>query len=195
MEALKTSLEKLTTKEIRLSVIHASAGAINEGDIQLASASSAIIIGFHVRPTPKAQQLADTEKVEVRKYNIIYDAVEDIRSAMEGLLAPELKEETIGQVEVRDTFKVPKIGLIAGCYVLSGKVKRNCQVHVIGEGIEVYTGKIVSLRRFKDDAREVDANFECGIGIENYTDIKVGDQFEVFEIKEIAKKLSEPTNG
>ncbi|MDR1316880.1 MAG: translation initiation factor IF-2 [Spirochaetales bacterium] len=195
VEALKTSLEKLSTNEIRLNVIQALAGAINEGDIRLASASDAIIIGFHVRPTPKAQQLADTEKVEIRKYNIIYDATEDIRSAMEGLLAPDLKEETIGLVEVRDTFKVPKIGLIAGCYVTSGIVKRNAQVHLIREGIEVFTGKIVSLKRFKDDAREVATGFECGIGLENFNDIKVGDQFEIFEIREIAKKLGEPVNG
>jgi translation initiation factor IF-2 len=195
VEALKTSLEKLSTSEIRLNVIQALAGAINEGDIRLAGASGAIIVGFHVRPTPKAQQLADIEKVEIRKYNIIYDAVEDIRSAMEGLLTPDLKEENIGLVEVRDTFKVPKIGLIAGCYVLSGKVKRGSQVHVIREGIDLHTGKINSLKRFKDDAREVDAGYECGIGIENFNDLQVGDQFEVFEIKEIAKKLGEAKDG
>ncbi|MDR1932573.1 MAG: translation initiation factor IF-2 [Spirochaetales bacterium] len=195
VEALKTSLEKLSTSEIRLIVIQALAGAINEGDVRLAGASGAIIIGFHVRPTPKAQQLADTEKVEIRKYNIIYDAVEDIRSAMEGLLAPDLKEENIGVVDVRDTFKVPKIGVIAGCYVLSGTVRRGSQVHVIREGIEVFTGKISSLKRFKDDAREVASGFECGIGVENFNDLRVGDQLEVFEIREIAKKLGEPVNG
>jgi translation initiation factor IF-2 len=195
VEALKTSLEKLSTSEIRLNVIQALAGAINEGDVRLASASGAIIIGFHVRPTPKAQQLADTEKVEIRKYNIIYDAVEDIRSAMEGLLAPELREETIGLAEVRDTFKVPKIGVIAGCYITSGLVKRGAQVHLIREGIEVFTGKISSLKRFKDDAREVATGFECGIGLEGFNDIKTGDQFEIFEIREIAKKLGEPVNG
>ncbi|MDR1626652.1 MAG: translation initiation factor IF-2 [Spirochaetia bacterium] len=195
VEALKTSLEKLSTKEIRLNVIQALAGAINEGDVRLASASEAIIIGFHVRPTPKAQQLADAEKVEIRKYNIIYDAVENIRLAMEGLLAPELKEETIGLAEVRDTFKVPKIGLIAGCYITSGVVKRGAQVHLIREGIEVFTGKINSLKRFKDDAREVATGFECGIGLEGFNDIKTGDQFEIFEIREIAKKLGEPVNG
>jgi translation initiation factor IF-2 len=191
VEALKTSLEKLSTKEIRLSVIHASAGAINEGDVRLASASSAIIIGFHVRPTPKAQQLSDVEKVEIKKYNIIYDAVDDIRLAMEGLLAPDLKEETIGTLEVRDTIKVPKIGLIAGCYVTSGKIRRGSQVHVIREGIVIFTGKISSLKRFKDDAREVDSGFECGVGLEKFTDIRVGDIFEAFEIKEIAKKLGD----
>jgi len=191
VEALKGALEKLSTPEIRLSVIHASAGAINEGDVRLASASNAIIIGFHVRPTPKAQQLAEEEKVEIRKYNIIYDAVDDIRAAMEGLLKPELKEETLGTVEVREVFKVPKVGTVAGCYVVSGKIRRNSQVHVIRDGIEIYTGKIASLKRFKEDVREVEAGYECGVSIENYQDIRVGDQLEVFEIKEYAKKLGE----
>ena len=191
VEALKGALEKLSTPEIRLSVIHASAGAINEGDVRLASASNAIIIGFHVRPTPKAQQLAEEEKVEIRKYNIIYDAVDDIRAAMEGLLKPELKEETLGTVEVREVFKVPKVGTVAGCYVVSGKIRRNAQVHVIRDGIEIYTGKIASLKRFKEDVREVEAGYECGVSIENYQDIRVGDQLEVFEIKEYAKKLGE----
>ncbi len=196
VEALQTALEKLSTDEIKLTAIHASAGAIIENDVNLAAASNAIIVGFHVRPTPKALALAEQEKVEIRKYNIIYDAVEDIQSAMEGLLSPELKEETIGTVEVRETFKVPKIGLIAGSYVTSGKVRRGGNVHVIRDGIEVHTGKIASLRRFKDDAREVDSGYECGIGIEGFTDIRVGDQLEVYEIREVAKKLKqEAKNG
>ncbi|MFQ3620766.1 MAG: translation initiation factor IF-2 [Spirochaetales bacterium] len=191
VEALKGALEKLSTPEIRLSVIHASAGAINEGDVRLASASNAIIIGFHVRPTPKAQQLAEEEKVEIRKYNIIYDAVDDIRAAMEGLLKPELKEETLGTVEIREIFKVPKVGTVAGCYVVSGKIRRNCQVHVIRDGIVIYTGKISSLKRFKEDVREVEAGYECGLTLENYQEIRVGDTLEAFEIKEYAKKLGE----
>lgn len=190
VEALQTALEKLSTKEIRLISIHASAGAINERDVMLASASNAIIIGFHVRPTTTASNLADQEGVEIRKYNVIYDAVNDIKSAMEGLLSPDLKEEAIARVEVRDVFKVPKIGQIAGCFVTSGKVLRNAKVHVIRDGIEIYTGVINSLKRFKEDVREVESNYECGIGIENFQDIKVGDEFEVFEIKEYAKKLS-----
>ncbi|MFW5683822.1 MAG: translation initiation factor IF-2 [Spirochaetota bacterium] len=194
VEAIQASLEKLSTKAIRLSVIRAAAGAINDDDIRLAAASEAIVIGFHVRPTPSAQQLADLEKVEIRKYNIIYDVVDDIRNAMEGMLAPDYKEKTIGQVEVRDTFKVPKIGVIAGCYVTSGTIKRNSSVHVIRDGVEVYTGKVSSLKRFKDDAREVDAGYECGVGVENYNDLKTGDQLEVFEMEEIAKTL-EDTNG
>ena len=195
VEALQHALEKLSTDEIRLTVIRASAGAILEDDINLASASNAIIVGFHVRPTPKAQELADREKVEVRKYNIIYDAVEDIKSAMEGMLSPELKEEIVGKVEVRDTFKVPKIGVIAGCYVTSGKIRRNANVRVFRGGIEVHAGKINSLKRFKDDAREVETGFECGIGIENYLDVQVGDIIEVVEVREIAKKLSNEGKG
>jgi translation initiation factor IF-2 len=189
VEALQTALEKLSTKEIKLNAIHASAGAIVESDVHMAAASNAIIVGFHVRPTPSALSLADEEKVEIRKYNVIYEAVDDIRDAMEGMLSPDIKEEVIGTVEVRDTFKVPKIGIIAGCYVTDGKVKRNSMVHVIREGIQVHTGKIDSLKRFKDDAKEVEAGYECGIGLENFNDIKVGDQFEVFETREIAKKL------
>jgi translation initiation factor IF-2 len=157
----------------------------------LAAASSAIIVGFHVRPTSRAQGVAEQEKVEIRKYNVIYDAVDDIKSAMEGMLAPDVKEETIGEAEVREVFKVPKIGLVAGCYVTRGKVKRNAQAHVIRDGIQVYTGKVSSLRRFKDDAREVASGFECGIGIDNYNDVRVGDTLEFFELKEVAKKLGE----
>ena len=190
VEALQMALERLSTPEIRLNVIDASAGAVTESNVSLAAASDAIIIAFHVRPTPKAQALAEQEKVEIRKYTIIYDAVDDIRDAMEGMLAPELREETVGTVEVRETFKVPKIGLIAGCYVTSGKIMRGATVHVVRDGIQIHTGKITSLKRFKDDAKEVAAGYECGIGIENYLDVKVGDQFEVIEIKEIAKKLS-----
>jgi translation initiation factor IF-2 len=191
VEAVQTALEKLSTSAIRLSVIHAAAGAINESDVMLASASNAIIVGFHVRPTPRAAELAEHEKVEIRKYNVIYDAVDDIKAAMEGLLAPSYEEETIGTVEVREVFKVPKIGLVAGCYVTSGTVRRNAQVHVIRDGIQIYTGKISSLKRFKNDVREVEAGYECGIGVENYNDVKVGDQLEVFEMKQVAKTLEE----
>ena len=191
VEALQSSLEKLSTPEVKLSVVQASAGPINYSDVLLAATSNAIILGFHVRPTATAQALADREKVEIRKYNIIYDVVDDIRSAMEGLLAPDLKEETVGTVEVRQVFKVPKIGTIAGCYVTGGRVRRNGQVRLIRESVQVYEGKISSLKRFKDDAREVEAGFECGIGIEGYQDIRVGDVIEVFEVREVAKKLSE----
>ena len=191
-EALKQSLEKLSTKDIRLVVIHSSAGAINESDVVLAAAdSNAIIIGFNVRPTPKAKVLAEQEKVDIRKYNIIYKCVEEITAAMEGMLKPDVKEEVIGTVEVRDTFKVPKVGTIAGAYVLDGVVKRTSTVNVIRDGIVVHNGKIASLKRFKDDAKEVSTGYECGIGLENFNDVRVGDQFEIIEFVEVARKLGD----
>ncbi|MCL2759409.1 MAG: translation initiation factor IF-2 [Treponema sp.] len=189
-EALKSSLEKLSTKEIRLHVIQALPGPVNEGDVDLAIASNAIIISFNVRPLPKAKILADQEKVDIRKYNVIYKAVEEIRQAMEGMLKPDTKEEVVGSVEVRDTFKVPKIGTIAGCYVQSGSVKRSCIVNLIREQVVIHSGKIASLKRFKDDAREVAAGYECGIGLDGFDDIHVGDMLEIIEIVEIARKLS-----
>ena len=183
-------MEKLSTREIRLSVIHSSAGAINESDVTLAAAdSNAIIIGFNVRPTPKAKVLAEQESVEIRKYNIIYKCVEEIQQAMEGMLSPDTKEEVIGMVEVRDTFKVPKIGVIAGCTVSEGVVKRSASVHLVRDGIVIFNGKIASLKRYKDDAKEVAAGFECGLGLENWQDIQVGDKLEVYEIIEVAKRL------
>jgi translation initiation factor IF-2 len=190
-EALKSSLEKLSTREIRLHVIQALPGPINEGDVDLAIASKAIIIGFNVRPLPKAKVLAEQEKVDIRKYNIIYKAVEEIHQAMEGMLKPDTKEEVIASVEVRNTFKVPKVGTIAGCFVQSGMVKRSANVNVIRDGIVSHSGKIASLRRFQDDAREVAAGYECGIGLEGFDNIQIGDQFEVIEIIEVARKLSQ----
>jgi translation initiation factor IF-2 len=189
VEALKSALQRLSTAEVKLDVILAAAGAINEGDVNLASASNAIIVGFHVRPSSVAQSLADREKVDIRKYNIIYDALDDIRSAMEGLLKPELREEQIGTVEVRSTFKIPKIGTIAGCFVKTGKVRRNADVRLIRDAVEIFKGKISSLKRFKDDAREVEEGFECGLGLEGFHDIKEGDTIEVYETRELAKKL------
>ena len=191
-EALKASLEKLSTNDIRLSVIHSSAGAINESDVTLAAAdSNAIIIGFNVRPTPKAKALAEQEKVDIRKYNIIYKCVEEIQAAMEGMLRPDTKEQTIGGIEVRNTFKVPKVGLIAGCYVTDGCVRRNSFVNLVRDGIVKFTGKISSLKRFKDDVKEVTTGFECGIGLENWQDIQVGDHLEIFQYIEIARKLGD----
>ncbi len=190
-EALKTSLEKLSTKEIRLAVIHSSAGAINESDVTLAAAdSNAIIIGFNVRPTPKAKALAEQEKVEIRKYNIIYKCVEEIQQAMEGMLQPDTKEEVIGMLEVLNTFRVPKVGTIAGCVVREGLIKRSSSVNVIREGVVINSAaKIASLKRFKDDAKEVKEGFECGVGIENWQDIQIGDTLEVIEYVEVARKL------
>jgi translation initiation factor IF-2 len=189
VEALKASLEKLSTKEVRLAVIQALPGAINEGDVDLASASNAILIGFNVRPTPKAKALADQEKVDIRRYNVIYRVVEDMEKAMEGMLKPDTKEEVIADVEVREVFKISRTGVIAGCYVRSGNVKRSASVNVIRNDTVIHTGKIGSLRRFKDDVKEVSAGFECGMSMDGFDDIKVGDEFEVFEIVEVARKL------
>ena len=191
VEALKGSLEKLSTSEIKLRVLRASAGAIIESDITLASASNAVVIGFNVRPTPKAQILAEQEKVEIKKYNVIYDCIEDIKDAMEGMLSPEIKEVDIGKVEVRELFKVPKVGTIAGAMVIEGKVKRNSLVRVIRDSIQINPNKmkISSLRRFKDDAKEVNEGFECGIGLENWQDLQIGDILEIVETEEIKRTL------
>ena len=192
VEALKQSLEKLSTKEIRLNVIHASAGAINDSDVMLAAAdSNAIIIGFNVRPTSQAKMLAEQEKVDIRKYNVIYKAVEEIQQAMEGMLSPDIKENVIGMAEIRSVIKVPKVGNIAGSYVLEGTVKRSSTVHLIRDGIVVFSGKLASLRRFKDDVKEVATGYECGIALENFNDIKVGDQLEIIETVEVARKLTD----
>jgi len=194
-EALRGLLEKLSTSEVRLNVLRAAAGAITEDDVMLASTSDAIVIAFNVRPSPAAKLLADREKVDIRKYNVIYRAEEEIRKAMEGMLAPDLKEQDIGKVEVREIFKVPKIGVVAGSFVLEGAVRRNCQVRVIRDSVEVFHGKLNSLKRFKDDAREVLAGFECGIGIEDCTDIKVGDILEAYETVEVARTLGSPVKA
>ena len=195
VEALQAALEKLSTSEIRVRVIRAAAGAIIEDDINLASASEnpALVIGFNVRPTPKAQARADAEKIEIRKYNIIYNVVDDVRAAMEGMLSPERTEVDVGTAEVRQVFKVPKVGLVAGCYVTSGSVKRNNFCRVIRENIQINHDlvKITSLKRFKDDVREVAMGFECGIGIADFQDLQVGDTFEFVEIQEKARKLED----
>ncbi|MDR1785379.1 MAG: translation initiation factor IF-2 [Spirochaetaceae bacterium] len=195
-EALKSSLEKLSTKDIRLVVIHSSAGAINESDVMLAASdTSAIIIGFNVRPSGKAKSLAEQEGVEIRRYNVIYKAVEEITAAMEGMLKPNVREEVIGTVDVRQVFKVPKAGLVAGSVVKDGVVKRSASVHIIRDDIVIFTGKISSLRHLKDDVKDVAAGFECGIGIDGWQDIREGDQFEVFEYVEVARKLSDSADA
>lgn len=193
VEALQGTLTKLSTPEIRLNVIRASAGAIIESDITLAAASNALVIGFNVRPTPRAQALSEQEKVEIKKYNIIYDVVDDIKAAMEGLLSPEIREIDIGKAEVRDTFRVPKVGVIAGCYITEGKVVRNAFVRVIRDSIQINKENIhiASLKRFKDDAKEVTAGYECGIGLENFQDIQIGDTLEFVQKQEIARKLED----
>ncbi len=193
VEALQGTLDALSNDEIHLNVIRASAGAIIESDITLASASNALVIGFNVRPTPRAQTLADQEKIEIRKYNIIYDAVDDVRDAMEGMLAPDIREVEIGTVEVREIFKVPKIGTIAGAMITSGKVKRNSLVKVIRDSVQLNPKmvKITSLKRFKDDAKEVVEGFECGIGLEGFHDLQAGDILKIVETEEVARKLEQ----
>ncbi|KAF4530930.1 hypothetical protein B566_EDAN018964 [Ephemera danica] len=182
LEAITDALRKLTTEKVRINVIHGGTGAISESDVLLASASSAIIIGFNVRPSSKSKDLAENEKVDIRFYDIIYKLVEEIKSAMVGMLAPVEKEVFLGTAEVRDTFSVPKIGMVAGCHVADGKMVRNSLIRLVRNGVVVHTGKVGSLRRFKEDVREVAKGYECGIGLENYNDIKVGDFIEAYEI-------------
>ncbi len=189
VEALSDSLLKLSTEEVAVNIIHSGVGAITESDVMLASASDAVIIGFSVRPTSGARGVAEREEIDIRTYSIIYDAIEDVRDALEGLLSPEESERIVGEAEVRETFKVPKVGTVAGCYVTEGRIRRNDRIRLIREGIVVYDGGISSLKRFKDDAKEVVNGYECGIGMENYNDIKVGDIFEAYEIVETKRKL------
>lgn len=190
LEAFAKAAEELSTKEIKVRVLHEGTGTITESDILLASASEAIIIGFNVRPTLKVKELATKENVDVRSYDVIYHALDDIRKAMVGMLEPTFEEEVIGTAEVRDTFGVPKVGTIAGSFVSDGKIQRNAGVRVLREGVVVYTGKISSLKRFKDDAKEVLTGYECGIGVENFNDIKIGDQLEAFIMQEVEATLS-----
>ncbi|PYP97266.1 MAG: translation initiation factor IF-2 [Gemmatimonadetes bacterium] len=189
-EALADALAQLSTAEVKVEVVHRGVGAITESDVLLARASGAIIVGFHVRPDSNARAAADRERVEIRTYRIIYEAVEEVKLAMEGLLAPEKKEVVLGEAEVRQIFKIAKIGTIAGCFVRSGVIPRTGRVRVIRNGVEVYDGTLASLKRFKDDVREVREGFECGIGIENFNDVKVGDLIESYRIEEVARSLS-----
>ncbi|UPA16645.1 translation initiation factor IF-2 [Borrelia coriaceae] len=189
VEALRHSLERLTNNEIRVKVIHSSVGAITETDISFASASEAIIIGFHVRPTTKAQLLADQEKVEIRKYNIIYDAINDIKSVLEGMLEPDIEQKFIGFAEVRAVFNISKVGIVAGCYVSQGCIKRDAVTNIMREGFQVHSGKISSLKRAKEDVKEVNAQYECGIIIDNYFDVREGDIIEAFEIKKVKRRF------
>ena len=189
VEALSDSLMKLSKEEVAVNIIHSGVGAINESDVMLASASDAVIIGFQVRPVHTARTLAEREEIDIRTYSIIYQVIEDVKAALEGLLSPEEKERTLGTAEVRETFKVPKIGTIAGCMVVEGRINRNDKVRLIREGVVIYTGNLASLKRFKDDVREVQNGYECGMGIENYDDIKVGDSIEAFETYEKKRTL------
>ena len=189
IEALSDSLLKLSTQKIQVNVIHKSVGAITESDVLLASASNAIIIGFQVRPSVSARKLAEQEQIDIRLYSIIYDAINEIKAAMEGMLAPEFEEKIVCNIEIRDVFNITKVGTIAGCMVLDGKVTRNTKVRVIRDGIVIHTGELGSLKRFKDDAKEVATGFECGLNIKNFNDIKVGDIIEGYDNVEIKAKL------
>ncbi|APU98257.1 MULTISPECIES: translation initiation factor IF-2 [Sphingobacterium] len=189
IEALSDSLLKLSTDEIQVNIIHKSVGAISESDVLLASASDAIIIGFQVRPTQNARKLAENEQIDVRLYSIIYDAIDEIKSAMEGMLAPKFEEKIVAEVEIRETFKISKVGTIAGCMVKEGKINRNNDIRIIRDGVVIHTGKLASLKRFKDDVKEVSMGYECGLNIDRFNDIQVGDIVEAYEQVEVKRKL------
>jgi translation initiation factor IF-2 len=188
-EALASSLLKLSTDEVKVQIVHAAVGGISESDVNLALASKAVIIGFNTRADAGARKLAEHNGVDIRYYNIIYDAVDEVKAAMSGLLAPEQKEEIIGTAEVRQVFRISKVGTIAGCMVLSGVVRRNARLRLLRDNVVIYTGELESLKRFKDDVREVKEGFECGLSIKNYNDVQEGDHLEFFEIKEVARTL------
>ena len=190
VEALSESLTKLSNAEVKVNVVHAATGAISESDVSLAAVSSAIIIGFNVRPTPKVQAMANEENVDMRFYNVIYDAINDVKNALTGLMASRFEERILGSAEVREVFQIPKVGAIAGCQVTDGKLERGKSLRLIRDGVVVYEGKNSSLRRFKDDAKEVQSGYECGIGIENFNDIKVGDRIEFFYMEEFRPEVS-----
>ena len=187
VEAVKQSLEKLSNEEVKVKVIHSAAGAITESDVMLAKVSNAIIIGFNVRPIPSAKEMAERDEVEIKQYSIIYQVIEDVESAMKGMLDPKYQEKIIGNAEVRQTFRISNVGTIAGAYVLSGKVERNAGVRIIRDNVVIHDGKLATLKRFKDDVKEVTKGFECGMQIENYNDIKEGDQIEVYVMEEIKR--------
>jgi translation initiation factor IF-2 len=189
VEALTDSLLKLSTEEIQVRIIHKGVGQISESDILLASAADAIVIGFQVRPSLNARKVAENEEIEIRLYSIIYDAINELRDALEGMLAPKEEEVIVGNVEIREVFKISKIGTVAGCYVLDGNIKRNHKIRIIREGIVMHTGEISALKRYKDDVADVRAGFECGLSIKNFNDIQEGDIVESFEIREVKRKL------
>jgi len=188
-EALATSLQKLSTDEVKVNIIHTGVGAITESDVNLCVASKAVLIGFNVRADAGARKLIESAGVDVRYYNIIYEAVDEVKAALGGMLSPEKKENAIGLVEIREVFRISKVGSVAGCYVLDGIIKRNSKIRLLRDDVVVFTGELDSLKRFKDDVKEVKANFECGLSLKNYNDIQVGDTLEVFEVVEVARTL------
>jgi translation initiation factor IF-2 len=188
-EALVHALTKLSTPEVKVQVVHAQVGGISESDINLAVASKAVIIGFNVRAEQSARKLAENNGIDIRYYNIIYDAVDQVKAALTGMLSPEQREQVLGLVEIRQVFRVSKIGTIAGCMVLDGLVKRTASARLLRDNVVIWTGELDSLKRFKDDVREVKAGFECGLSLKGYDDIKEGDQLEIFEVQEVARTL------
>jgi translation initiation factor IF-2 len=186
IHAVQEAVNKLETDKVRIKVIHDAVGGITESDVLLASASNAIIIGFNVRPTEQAQTMAQQESVDVRLYNIIYDAIEDIKKAMEGLLEPTFKERVTGRVEIRQVFHIPKVGVVAGCQVLSGTLERNQRARLLRDNVVVYDGKVQTLRRFKEDVKEVASGYECGLSLERFQDVKQGDIIEPYVLEEVA---------
>jgi len=188
-EALAASLLKLSTEEVKVQLVYAAVGGISESDVNLAIASKAVVIGFNTRADAGARKLAESNDVEIRYYNIIYDAVDELKAAMSGMLTPDKKEEVIGTAEIRQVLRVSKIGAIAGCMVTSGLVRRTAKLRLLRNNVVIFTGELDSLKRFKDDAKEVKENFECGLTIKNYNDIVEGDVLEFFEIKEVARSL------
>lgn len=190
IEALSDSLQKLSTDQISVNIIHKSVGQISESDVMLAAASDAVIIGFQVRPSVNARKLAESEQIDIRLYSVIYNAIEELEQAMEGMLSPDIEEKVVSNIEVRETFKISKVGTIAGCYVLDGKMSRNTSIRLIRDGIVVYTGELSTLKRFKDDVKEVSSGYECGLSIKNFNDIKIGDIIEGFEEVEVKRTLN-----
>jgi translation initiation factor IF-2 len=188
--ALTDAFLKLPQDEVRVNLVHSGAGAITEHDVDLAKTASAIVVGFNVRPNANARELAEREGVDIRLYRVIYDAIDDVKAALSGMLKPEERESILGEAEVRQTFRVPKLGVIAGCYLTRGTIRRNSEVRLIRDGVVVYEGRVGSLRRFKDDVAEVREGFECGIGLENFQDVKEGDVIEAFEVEEFARQIS-----
>jgi translation initiation factor IF-2 len=189
VEALVDSLQKLSTDKVQVSIVHKGVGQISESDVLLASASDAIIVGFQVRPSTSARRLAEAEEIQIRQYSIIYKAIEEIKEAMEGMLSTKIEEKVVGTAEIRDTFKISKVGTIAGCFVQDGKINRNNKVRIIRDGIVMYTGNLGSLKRFKDDVKDVTKGYECGLNIDKFNDIRTGDIVEAFEEVEVKQTL------
>jgi translation initiation factor IF-2 len=188
-EGLSHALTKLSTDEVKVNIVHAAVGGITESDVNLALASKAVVVGFNTRADVAARKLAETSGVDIRYYNIIYDAVDEVKAALSGMLSPEKKENVLGLVEIRQIFKISSVGTVAGCYVTEGLIRRNARVRLLRDNVVIHDGELDSLKRFKDDVREVKAGFECGLSLKNYDDLKVGDQLEVYEVVEVARTL------